>query len=95
MKNEFTKGEWSYGVNNRKNIDIYIDGTLKTIATIPVRDVSYMPTKQEAEANAKLIAAAPELLEALQEAYKCSGEKNHLTKPVLDLMLSAIKKATT
>lgn len=50
-------------------------------------------TKSYREANAKLIAAAPELLEALQSAYRCSGERNYLTKPVLDEMLSAINKA--
>ena len=48
----------------------------------------------ETESNAKLMAAAPELLEALQNAYKCSGEKNYLTKPVLDNMKQVIEKAT-
>ena len=33
------------------------------------------------------------LLSALKAAYKCSGERNHLTKPVLDTMLEAINKA--
>ena len=33
------------------------------------------------------------LLNALKEAYRCSGERNHLTKPVLDIMLDAINKA--
>ena len=33
------------------------------------------------------------LLSALKDAYKCSGERNHLTKPVLDTMLEAINKA--
>ena len=33
------------------------------------------------------------LLEALKNAYRCSGERNYLTKPVLDEMLEAINKA--
>lgn len=33
------------------------------------------------------------LLSALKSAYKCSRERNHLTKPVLDDMLDAINKA--
>ena len=33
------------------------------------------------------------LLSALKDAYQCSGERNHLTKPVLDNMLEAINKA--
>jgi hypothetical protein len=42
---------------------------------------------------AKLFAAAPELLEALKSAYECSGQHNCLTKPVLDNIFNAIKKA--
>lgn len=34
-----------------------------------------------------------ELLEALKSAYECSGQHNYLTKPVLDKMLTAIKKS--
>ena len=43
----------------------------------------------------KVAKAAPEMLKALEHAYKCSGEKNYLTKPVLDEMLKAIRKATS
>jgi len=43
--------------------------------------------------DANLIANAPKLLDALQSAYKCSGEKNYLTKPILDEMLDAINSA--
>ena len=45
------------------------------------------------EDMAKLFAAAPELLEALKSAYECSGQHNCLTKPVLDNIFNAIKKA--
>lgn len=66
-------------------------GSNKTVAMLPK---NCFVNKEEAEANAKLIAAAPELLEACMSAYRCSGEKNYLTKPVLDDLLNAIKKAT-
>lgn len=52
--------------------------------------------KQEAEANAKLIAAAPELLEALQCLFNACEVLQVLPKnaPEIKLAKSAIKKAT-
>ena len=42
----------------------------------------------------KVVKQRNELLKALIGAYKCSGERNYLSKPVLDDMAKAIKKAT-
>ena len=84
MEFKGTKGEWKQ----------YCDMGFTTIET----DTAYIcdvdcGEEEHGLANAKLIASAPELLEALIEAYRCSGERNHLTKPVLDLMKQAINKA--
>ena len=87
-----TKGEWK--------IKGYAGQHDEAGASIQCNDEAICSTSQvrnndwiEYEANANLIANAPKLLEALQNAYKCSGEKNYLTKPVLDEMLDAINSA--
>jgi hypothetical protein len=53
-----------------------------------------MKYAKKLDANARLIESAPLLLSALQSAYRCSGQRNYLTKSVLDEMLEAINKAT-
>ena len=92
MEFKGTKGEWALSEKKtfgRQMVDLgdfngYIDVWYHNGESI---------TKNEATANAKLIAAAPRLLNALRSAYRCSGERNTLTKPVLDEMLKAINKA--
>jgi hypothetical protein len=54
----------------------------------------YGPTPAVREANAKLIAAAPDLLAALIEAHSWLTEYNIGSAPVLKLIQSAIDKAT-
>lgn len=58
-----------------------------------IADISRSPGDEEATANAKLIAAAPELLEALKEAV---GDVMFEDLPfrIKEKMLAAIKKAT-
>ena len=106
MEKEFkgTKGEWSKGwgdgltgptTPNRPTVEegreyIPIANGMETIAIVIKQENNSI---NELEANAKIIEAAPELLKALQSAYKCSGERNKLTKTVLDEMLNAINKA--
>jgi hypothetical protein len=68
------------------------------------RDRVPFPRREESEANARLIAAAPELLEALQKAREyvakvngsivgAIGHDNTIVKPDLDLIDAAIAKA--
>lgn len=66
METKYTKGKW---VKRQGDSDYKFDilgefGTNKTIALIPNK---CFVSDEEAEANAKLIASAPELLQALQD----------------------------
>jgi hypothetical protein len=70
-----TKGKW-----NVRGNQIFIGDTSKSIATIHVvknyKDVTFEPIEDvEAVANAKLIASAPELLDALLSCWGdfCNG----------------------
>lgn len=93
---KFTKGEWF--VKERCNFESEIrtsDG-IRIALTKSYGDGFNDATEEEAEANAKLIAAAPELLEV---SMKCLQWCNSAMSPkfVNELRIqaeSAIKKAT-
>ena len=87
MKANYTKGEWM-----AKEGQIYATGTGGTLALIPYFDEE----NKEEMANAQLISAAPELLEALTELLDLFYEHN----PALykergfNRAIEAINKAT-
>jgi len=62
MKTKHTPGTW-----HAHDGQIYPEETGKTLALIPHFDAE----NKEQEANALLIAAAPEMAEALLKAYNC------------------------
>ena len=64
MENEFTKGEWRVSLSNTSYADVVVDGF--DICTCWSGYVG----EDETKANAKLIAAAPDMLEALLETDK-------------------------
>jgi hypothetical protein len=73
MKNNFTPGPWIIGEsdhfesqNGYGSIEIYSEFPFNWLASVKGLHVGNK-TKEEVEANAKLITAAPELLEALDE----------------------------
>ena len=78
---EFTKGKWFHSwyntkVGKRKRIEIVAgvkvsDGAIKSIANVSGADT-------EAQANARLIAAAPELYEAVYDLLDYAYEALHL-----------------
>jgi hypothetical protein len=62
MKKNHTPGEWMFSKNS-SDFSVYSDKKAADIAL--VRNTSREISDEEAEANARLIAAAPELLENL------------------------------
>lgn len=87
-----TKGKW---INLGYRIDVDIADGLSGIC-----EMSDWMGKEEMEANAKLISAAPELLEALQEVLafeKRGADKGEprIGNGILSIIHKAIKNATT
>ena len=69
---EFTKGEWK--VNPTGDINNFHIGCICRFQTLGIADVETEYTGEpEALANARLIAAAPDLLEACEKAQKVFG----------------------
>ena len=99
-----TKGEWTYSKNSsyievRKIIDENSNKSLSILVMLyeskgEDRSLDSVSLSDENEANAKLIASAPDLLEALKElyelAYMWSNDKEDET---LEKAKSAIEKA--
>ena len=68
-----TKGEWIYQDSTQGDVGIYCKGHgyicfLPQVRKFENQQQRYIDELKEAEANAKLIAAAPDMLEALKEA---------------------------
>lgn len=79
MEFKGTKEKWKYEGGDNHSIDIILDDE----STININRQSrytgeYICTREQMEANAKLIAAAPELLEALQECYVAMRHEREL-----------------
>ena len=66
---EYTKGEWSVIEGSKPKCGLHVIRTLPNDAVDRICEIVLPSTgyRAEAEANANLIAAAPELLEALKE----------------------------
>lgn len=89
METKHTKGNWRIGYKNKFSVICDTpNGTKKTIAIAEM----HLKTQDEAETNAKLIAAAPELLEALKEAYEHID--SYFFPELKEKCLKAINKAT-
>jgi hypothetical protein len=73
---KFTPGPWSINEWTQKDDRISI-GAVGTplIAYVPSRDVSY----NEQKCNANLIAAAPDLLEAVEDLYWNAEDRGETT----------------
>ena len=90
-----TKGEWGIS-KHYYGYKILIDGN--KIADVWNKRESYAVTEEEALANAKLIASAPELLKALnliQEYINKMGVVSIAMTTIKNTANKAIKKATT
>lgn len=88
MNTKHTPGEWI-----AKDGQIYPIETGKTLAIIP-----YYITDDEQQANARLIAAAPDLLEALRQFIHSTEHEGVIHGRIVDAVRNAeaaILKATT
>ena len=100
MKTQHTKGEWANsirGIKSDKGLLIaqcwYGDNSNAE------GNLNAVPSIEEYHANAKLIAAAPELLEALQNITKTAYPKESNSGPAVyvklqNIAMEAINKAT-
>lgn len=94
-----TTGPWEVVVpevyENKNSVDIYHQNREIGAASLVVARVTVRQTwASEQLANARLIAAAPELLEALQIAVKQNEHDMLMTGEELRKALAAIAKAT-
>ena len=83
----YTKGPWLYAKNGRT---YYIDAQIKGGALQEVAACGLTENREEQGANARLISAAPELLEALQDLLRETGVNGAFA----DKAIAAINKAT-
>ena len=80
MKTEHTQGPWKAHVAHEL-LNVVTDSVV-TVDGLHVADVaSYGASIATRNANARLIAAAPELLEALYAALPCVEESEEFDKP--------------
>lgn len=96
----FTPGPWSYVDHSWACIGVYAHDTTRGVASLSIEDEvtedDQYQLEVEMQANARLIAAAPELLAALiamvdAHAVPSSGCKE---RPAYDAARAAIAKAT-
>ena len=95
MKTKHTQGEWVLNSDNTiTSGETHIARTSLGKSGIP-----YIQIREEEQANAKLIASAPDLLQTLERFSKAifpnlTKEGEALLKIYQDLAKAAIKKAT-
>lgn len=99
METKFTKGEWSYYQHTPRTFIVGSDkeNRQRIIEVIADDCLSNRCSVEEAEANAKLIAAAPDLLEIAMELFKTMSNDSHCVNKYASELMDldkAIKKAT-
>ena len=92
METKFTKGKWHVEPHHNSDNCYYISSEKDIVITTAWQGRAF---KDEAEYNAKLIAAAPELLDALRTLVNgCLSDSESDKVVSLRKAKEAIKKAT-
>ena len=92
MNTQHTPGPWSVEIDHHNNapeyIRAYADGEMYDLASVLCDETG------NATANARLIAAAPDLLAALEACLQRLDSHDDQSVPECLVALAAIKKAT-
>ena len=87
MKTQFTKGKWIETIHDYIKGEIFIYCNEKPIIRIAINNYA---TKSEAIANSKLIAAAPDLFDAL---INIENDDNRIPSTIWEMRNKALNKA--
>ena len=90
METKHTQGEWEISKNQNQGVRINVGSDPIKMTTIC--SLSGSPREEEVNANAKLIAAAPDMLDALIKIKEIGGFSSDGKIGIL--INNAIKKAT-
>ena len=97
MNLKHTRGPWKIGYNDESGPEL-ITGNDDFVATVVqdtgYSDIAFSELSDEEQANARLIASAPEMLEALMTLYK-ESEPQETESPFFKCeIIPVIEKAT-
>ena len=95
MSAKHTPGPWRFYTEPQPNGCPIVGNGRGLMLAMLAHSVNYPAQRDEANANARLIAAAPELLEALIELADCGAEAWGEDRPCVRIARDAIAKATT
>lgn len=87
-----TPGPWTQGYSNEGKCCVWLNGKTEPISDLGDDDDWIDCNTEE---NARLIAAAPELLEALVDLYQSIDSCCELTPEVMKKARAAVAKATS
>ena len=94
MSAKHTPGPWRFYTEPQPNGCPIVGNGRGLMLAMLAHSVNYPDQRDEANANARLIAAAPELLEALIELADCGAEAWGEDRPCVRIARDAIAKAT-
>lgn len=98
MKKKYTQENWEYVGGDNYSVEINIGESTATLSRLEKNTDTICYERSEMEANAKLIAASKDLLEALEELMlivkiHSKGTDNNFAWAEMDFAQKAIKKA--
>jgi len=91
MNTKHTPGPWTIGDENNQHVEICIGDAVANLERQDRYGLHMVFSREEMRANARLIVAAPELLEALCDMV---SDRNELSDGTLCFAKAAIDKAT-